>query len=87
LVFKSADKLGNSNYANGIQPTISYVEDIGNLGVLGEESDPLLHIALEHIRGRSVNLPKQTIFNETLSDTKNILSLPGMIFDEFILLK
>ena len=44
---------GNSDYINGLQPDVEYIEDLNNLGVLGEPSEPLLEIAINSILGRT----------------------------------
>lgn len=82
IVFKSADRNGNGDYATGLEPTITYIENIDNLGVLGQESDPLLHITLEHIRGRSVNIERQPTFTKQISDFKTDIGLPGMFIED-----
>jgi len=81
IVFKSANRDGNGDYANGIEAQIQYTENLSNLGVLGQESDPLLHIALEHIRGRSTNHIKSFHSFEQISDSKSERNIPGMIFE------
>lgn len=53
LVFKSINVDGNSDYINGLQPDVEYIEDLNNLGVLGEPSEPLLEVAINSILGRS----------------------------------
>lgn len=81
IVFKSTDRNGNGEYASGISPQIEYAENLANLGTLGNESDPLLHITLEHIRGRGSSMPISGESFEQISDTKTDLGLPGLIFD------
>lgn len=39
----------NENHPNGIAPTVELKEDYGNLGVLGEKSDPLLNTAINYV--------------------------------------
>ncbi len=51
LVLKSLNAIGNTDYSDGLVPSILLPEDIGNLGVLGEASEPLLEAALSHISG------------------------------------
>lgn len=53
LIFKSANASGKTDYVNGLAPDVNYVEDLGNMGVLGDESEPLLKAALNHLLGRS----------------------------------
>lgn len=62
LVFKSINADGNSDYLNGLEPDISYIENLNDFGVLGEEDEPLLEIALNDILGRSQN-NKSAIYN------------------------
>ena len=49
IVLKIANANDFSDYVNGLNPDVSQVEDIENLGVLGETSDPLLNTALNYV--------------------------------------
>jgi hypothetical protein len=49
LVIKTINKAGFGDYQNGLAPTISLTEDIGNLSQLGNINEPLLSTALGHI--------------------------------------
>jgi carboxyl-terminal processing protease len=49
LVVKVANKENFGEYESGLQPTVSIKEDRGNMGVLGEETEPLLAKALSMI--------------------------------------
>ena len=49
LVLKIVNKNGFGDYTNGLEPTIALKEDLGNLGVLGDPSEPLLNTALNSI--------------------------------------
>jgi C-terminal processing protease CtpA/Prc len=49
IVLKIANKNNFSNYVNGLEPNISQLEDLSNLGILGESSDPLLNTALNYV--------------------------------------
>ncbi|MDR5591994.1 S41 family peptidase [Christiangramia sp. SM2212] len=53
LVFKSINADGNSDYVDGLIPEITYVEDLNDYGVLGQQDEPLLAAALNNILGRS----------------------------------
>lgn len=73
IVLKIANKNNFSDYTNGLQPSISQLEDLNNLGVLGEESDPLLNTALNYVdvNGRfSINQPEHTF--KHFGDVKSI---------------
>lgn len=52
LVFKSANAEGKSDYVEGLAPDIHYAEDISNMGILGDPTEPLLQAALDHLLGR-----------------------------------
>ena len=49
LVFKTANSVGNTDYIDGLFPDIDLNEDYTNLGVLGDENEPLLAAALDDI--------------------------------------
>lgn len=49
LVLKSANKLGKTDFVDGLAPDVNFREKISNLGVLGEPTEPFLNAALEYI--------------------------------------
>ena len=52
LVMKIENAKGVGDYVNGLSPDI-FIEEIGsNLGVLGDESEPLLARTLQEITGK-----------------------------------
>lgn len=51
LIMKLANADGVSDYVDGLAPTIEMIENLANMGVLGEESEPYLARALEEITG------------------------------------
>ena len=51
LVFKTANKVGNTDYNDGLFPNITLKENFFNLGVLGDSTEPLLAAALSDILG------------------------------------
>lgn len=51
LVLTSSNVDGVSNYSNGLDPDILVVEDVLNLGILGDQNEGLLSIALAQISG------------------------------------
>lgn len=53
LVLKSANAAGKSDYVDGLEPDFEISEDINNLGVLGEPTEPFLQAALLHIQGKA----------------------------------
>ncbi|MCF6349372.1 MAG: S41 family peptidase [Flavobacteriaceae bacterium] len=53
IVLEELNKLG-VNDKDGFEPDINLPEDLANMGVLGEESDPLLERALNEIAGITI---------------------------------
>lgn len=53
LVGRNENSAGFSDYTSGFPPTIELREDIENMGVLGDENEPLLARALQEITGLS----------------------------------
>ncbi|ULC58856.1 S41 family peptidase [Flaviramulus sp. BrNp1-15] len=51
LIYKSLNVNGITDYFNGLTPNIVLGEQINNLGVLGDESEPLLAEAIANITG------------------------------------
>ena len=51
IVLKIANSVGFGEYFNGLAPDYSLKEDYGNLGVLGESSEPYLSTAIGKITG------------------------------------
>ena len=54
-----------SDYTNGLSPNVSQLENLGNLGVLGNETEPLLNTALNYINtnGRTSQRIPNIVFN------------------------
>lgn len=48
-VFKSLNAAGRTDYFDGLAPDIALREDFGNLGILGDPSEPLLNACLSDI--------------------------------------
>ena len=51
LIFKTLNKNGTTDYDDGLIPDIILSEDISNLGILGDENEPLLAEAIAQIEG------------------------------------
>jgi len=49
LVLKTLNSIGNTDYFNGLTPDILLEENTANLGVLGDQNEPLLALALQEI--------------------------------------
>lgn len=52
LIYKSLNVNGVTDYDSGLEPTIAFGENFGNLGVLGDVNEPYLAAALNSITGR-----------------------------------
>lgn len=72
LVGRNENADGFFDYTNGLAPDIELQEDLANLGVLGQEDEPLLARALQEISGSSakfsykVKMPAETITNSKM---------------------
>lgn len=51
LIFKSLNKVGKTDYFNGLTPDIELKESYLNLGIIGDENEKLLAAALADIEG------------------------------------
>lgn len=59
LIFKSSNKAGRTDYFDGLTPDIALSESYLDLGLIGDENEPLLAAALANIQG-SVAKPSST---------------------------
>ena len=75
IVLKIANSNNFSAYTNGLTPSVNQLEDIGNLGVLGEITDPLLNATLNYINinGRFSQRNPEKIFTH-FEDSKSLRS-------------
>ncbi|WP_298420223.1 S41 family peptidase [uncultured Kordia sp.] len=73
LISRLENSAGFSNYTDGLTPDINIAEDLTNLGVLGDETEPLLAAALNSIAnaGRPLNInPMKIVPIDAITDTK-----------------
>ncbi|TGV02734.1 S41 family peptidase [Flavivirga rizhaonensis] len=75
LIFKSLNIDGVTDYFDGLSPETGNVlpEDINNLGVLGNISEPLLAAAIAKITGTGRSINKKTRSVDFLEDSKDLL--------------
>ena len=59
LVLKIVNKVGFGDYINGLQPDTFLKENFSNLGILGDQNEPLLSTAIARIVGGGRLLPQQ----------------------------
>ncbi len=63
ITFKIFNAQGVSDYVNGLTPTFEIEEDVNNLVAFGEETEPLLNVALNNITGKVPDSNQIYIFN------------------------
>lgn len=81
IVLKIVNKIGFGDYINGLDPTILLKEDFGNLGVLGDTTEPLLNAAINAIIGSGRPIPQKRVRSfETLQDTRTITRLKSEMY-------
>ena len=51
MIFKTLNANGKTDYHDGLNPDIELIEDIENLGIIGDLNEPLLQAALNDIQG------------------------------------
>ncbi|MCD0466596.1 S41 family peptidase [Flavobacterium sp. ENC] len=59
LVLKIVNAAGFGEYTDGLKPTITQLEYVSNLGVLGDPSEPLLNTAISNITGAAAKKVQQ----------------------------
>ncbi len=83
IVLKMVDKNNFGNYSNGLQPHVPFIENLGNLGVLGTASEPFLQTALQYIQNTNGRLatPKTNQIHHTyLNDRKSMQPLGNEMY-------
>ena len=80
IVLKTLNNAGFGDYENGLQPNLLYVENLGNLGVLGNVNEPLLNTALNQIMASGKLQPIQTSIN--LVDFKEANVIENQMYTE-----
>lgn len=58
IVFKIVNSLNFGEYQNGLKPDVEVKESIGNLGILGDENEPLLRAAISRITNNARLMPQ-----------------------------
>lgn len=59
LIFKSLNADGVTDYDSGLEPNILVLEDFSNMGILGNENEPLLAAAIAEIEGTGRTVSNQ----------------------------
>jgi carboxyl-terminal processing protease len=76
IVLKIVNSDGFGDYFNGLEPTVALKESIGNLGMLGNENEPLLSTAIGKITGINKMIMKSP--EKDFNYFKDIKSINGL---------
>lgn len=86
LLGRNENADGFSDYTTGLVPRIALAEDITNLGILGDPSEPLLSLALNNItsEGAKVNLtpvmaPRSFVTSYQFKGNNNLSLMDGLV--------
>lgn len=84
IVLKVVNKNGFGDYLGGLPPDYPLTEDLGNLDILGSESEPLLSTAIGYITANGRMLRKNPqLFHNHFRDLKSLNALQsGMYLEE-----
>ncbi len=74
LVLKSINSAGFTDYFDGFTPEVALEEDYTNLGILGDENEPLLKAALDNITGAVRGKQKSDVIHIDDIGNSNILN-------------
>lgn len=70
LVLKSSNSVGFTDYHGGFSPEIEIEEEYSNLGVLGDENEPLFKAAIDNILGTRSAKNYNTLQLESVGNSK-----------------
>ncbi|UQD57599.1 S41 family peptidase [Flavobacterium sp. K5-23] len=83
IVLKIVNSDGFGDYFNGLEPTFALKENIGNLGVLGNSTEPLLSTAIGKITGTTKMIMKSPEKDfDYFKDTKSINGVLNQMYIE-----
>ncbi len=83
LVLTSANADGVTGFIDGLTPDVEIREDFENLGILGEETEPLLAAAIDQIVSRRSNVIYNIEKREQLGDAKMNNPLDQEMYKEY----
>ena len=84
LVLKITNSVGFGEYTNGLPPTYEQFESPGNMGILGDPSEPLLNLTISKITGSTAKqLPQdKTQALKTFTDAKAMNGIRNQMYTE-----
>lgn len=81
ITFKIENAQNFSDYANGLQPQFTFAEDKGNMGIIGEITEPLLAEALNIINNNLGRQQQNNVIDHELIDNRfNINEAAGKMY-------
>jgi carboxyl-terminal processing protease len=81
ITFKIENVQNFSDYANGLQPQFTFAEDKGNMGIIGNTSEPLLAEALNIINNNLGRQHQNNVIDHELIDNRfNINEASGKMY-------
>lgn len=84
IVLKTVNKAGFGDYQQGLQPNFSQIEDLGNLGVLGNPEEPLLNTAISQIIANGKHTQKTIALDfQDFKNSKDLMPLQSEMYTEF----
>ncbi len=83
IVLKIANSEGYADYSDGLEPSTIVEEDIRNLGILGDPTEPLLATTLNLISGtRKFKIPKAEMTKKFLVKDPALLKKQKMFVEK-----
>lgn len=83
LVLKIVNSVGFGDYQSGLEPTYSVLENIGNLDVLGNSTEPLLNTAINKILGiAKVKQTSAETEEQYVMDSKSVNGIQNQMYLE-----
>lgn len=80
IVLKTINAAGFGEYQSGLQPTILQIEDLSNVGVLGNPTEPLLQTAINHIMATGKLNNSTLLSTQNFETVKNILPMQDEMY-------
>lgn len=87
IVFKTTNAVGFSDYVDGFAPTVFMEENFRNILPFGDQNDPLLKAALNHIKGISNPSLMKSTQVKTIMNSKDLQPFSKDMYMDFVLKK
>ncbi|WP_103865644.1 S41 family peptidase [Aquimarina sp. I32.4] len=83
LVLKSINSVGFTDYFNGFAPNVQVDEEFSNLGILGDQNEPLLRAAIDNILGTRSAKSYFTQQLESVGNSKMFSPIYERMYEDF----